>query len=157
MKIYNYHKETGEYLSESTADESPLEPGVFLIPADSTPEEVIKEKPGFARIFNNGAWEYAIDKRGTKYWLADGTKEEMHELGELPVDALLEKPVIELTIEQIDVAVTAARAAAYIVESDPLFFKAQRGEATNEEWLAKIAEIKARFPDGVLPVYQTTP
>lgn len=156
MKIYNYHKETGEYLSESTADESPLEPGVFLIPEDSTPEEVIKEKPGFARIFNNGAWEYIADNRGTIYWLTDGTEEELKELGELPAGALLEKPLIKPTIEQIDAAVTAARAAAYIAESDPLFFKAQRGEATNEEWLAKIAEIKARFPDGVMPVYPTT-
>jgi hypothetical protein len=31
-------------------------------------------------------------------------------------------------------------------ESDPLFFKAQRGEATMEEWQAKVAEIKTRFP-----------
>ena len=46
------------------------------------------------------------------------------------------------TIEQQQ----AARAAAYNSEADPLFFKAQRGEATEAEWLAKIAEIKARFP-----------
>ena len=38
------------------------------------------------------------------------------------------------------------RAAAYNTEADPLFFKAQRGEATVEEWQAKVAEIKARFP-----------
>ena len=38
------------------------------------------------------------------------------------------------------------RAAAYAAEADPLFFKAQRGEATNDEWLAKIEEIKARYP-----------
>ena len=38
------------------------------------------------------------------------------------------------------------RKAAYIAEADPLFFKSQRGEATAEEWQAKIAEIKARFP-----------
>ena len=38
------------------------------------------------------------------------------------------------------------RQAAYIAESDPLFFKAQRGEATMEEWQAKVAEIKTRFP-----------
>lgn len=57
------------------------------------------------------------------------------------------------TAEQIAAAVTAARAAAYVAESDPLFFKAQRGEATTEEWLAKVAEIKARFPEGVMPVY----
>jgi hypothetical protein len=38
------------------------------------------------------------------------------------------------------------RKAAYIAEADPLFFKAQRGEATMQEWQDKIAEIKARFP-----------
>lgn len=37
------------------------------------------------------------------------------------------------------------RSEAYRTESDPLFFKAQRGEATMEEWLAKVAEIKARY------------
>jgi hypothetical protein len=38
------------------------------------------------------------------------------------------------------------RKAAYITEADPLFFKAQRGEATMDEWQAKVAEIKTRFP-----------
>ena len=38
------------------------------------------------------------------------------------------------------------RASAYRNEADPLFFKAQRGEATTDEWTAKVAEIKARFP-----------
>jgi hypothetical protein len=38
------------------------------------------------------------------------------------------------------------RHQAYITEADPLFFKAQRGEATIEEWQAKVTEIKARFP-----------
>lgn len=47
-----------------------------------------------------------------------------------------------LTLEQQQ----AARATAYNTEADPLFFKAQRGEATVEEWQTKVAEIKARFP-----------
>ena len=38
------------------------------------------------------------------------------------------------------------RNLAYIEEADPLFFKSQRGEATVEEWQAKIEEIKSRFP-----------
>ena len=38
------------------------------------------------------------------------------------------------------------RAAAYAVETDSLFFKSQRGEATVQEWQNKVAEIKARFP-----------
>lgn len=43
-------------------------------------------------------------------------------------------------------AVESQRKVAYQEEADPLFFKAQRGEATMEEWTAKIAEIKARYP-----------
>ena len=55
------------------------------------------------------------------------------------------------TPEQIAAAAKASRAAAYAKEADPLFFQAQRGEATMEEWKAKVAEIRARYPDGVLP------
>jgi hypothetical protein len=40
----------------------------------------------------------------------------------------------------------AQRAAAYRDESDPIFFMSQRGEATQQEWLDKVAEIKARYP-----------
>lgn len=39
-----------------------------------------------------------------------------------------------------------ARAAAYREEADPLFFKTERGEATREEWLAKVEEIRSRYP-----------
>ena len=38
------------------------------------------------------------------------------------------------------------RAAAYTQEADPLFFKAQRGEAELSEWEAKVQEIRERFP-----------
>lgn len=38
------------------------------------------------------------------------------------------------------------RLEAYRNESDPLYMKWQRGEATQQEWLDKIDEIKARFP-----------
>jgi hypothetical protein len=61
--------------------------------------------------------------------------------------------VIELTAEEIAqqqadhaAQVEAQRAEAYRTESDPLFFKSQRGEATHQEWLDKVAEIKARYP-----------
>jgi hypothetical protein len=40
----------------------------------------------------------------------------------------------------------AARRAAYQLEADPLFFMSQRGEATSDEWQAKVEEIKARYP-----------
>lgn len=38
------------------------------------------------------------------------------------------------------------RKNAYRNEADPLFLKWQRGDATEQEWLDKIAEIKERYP-----------
>jgi uncharacterized protein YdaT len=53
---------------------------------------------------------------------------------------------IEVEKQLTSVANKNLRAKAYVEESDPLFFKAQRGEATTEEWLAKVEEIKVRYP-----------
>lgn len=39
-----------------------------------------------------------------------------------------------------------ARATDYRNEADPLFFGWQRGENTEQEWLDKVAEIRARHP-----------
>lgn len=41
LRIFNYNGDTGEYNGEGEADESPLEPGKYLLPAYST----IKEPP----------------------------------------------------------------------------------------------------------------
>ena len=71
-----------------------------------------------------------------------------------------ERQVVQMTAEEIAQAHQSAQAetqwkivnaaqlrqAAYIAESDPLFFKAQRGEGTIEEWQSKVNEIKTRFP-----------
>lgn len=48
--------------------------------------------------------------------------------------------------EEISLLNEQYRKQAYITESDPLFFKWQRGEATQQEWLDKIADISQRFP-----------
>jgi hypothetical protein len=48
--------------------------------------------------------------------------------------------------EEIQAQMRAARAAAYAAEADPLFFKWQAGESTQADWLAKRAEIRARYP-----------
>lgn len=42
--------------------------------------------------------------------------------------------------------VNRKRQSAYQAESDPLFFKYQAGEATEQDWLDKRNEIKVRFP-----------
>lgn len=70
-------------------------------------------------------------------WLSDTPKPTQAEL-----DALWSSTQATLQTEQAQ----RQRAAAYVAESDPLFFKAQRGEATMEEWQSKVAEIKNRYP-----------
>jgi len=54
-----------------------------------------------------------------------------------------------LTDEEIEAEQKAEeeqiRIDAYRNESDPLFFKYQRGEIEKQEWLDKIAEIKSRY------------
>lgn len=40
----------------------------------------------------------------------------------------------------------AKRHSAYTAEADPLFFKWQAGESTEEEWKAKRQEIRDRYP-----------
>jgi hypothetical protein len=54
--------------------------------------------------------------------------------------ALVAEKAKPLTADQI----RTRKLRAYQEEADPLFFKWQRGEATEQEWLDKIAEIKAR-------------
>lgn len=42
---------------------------------------------------------------------------------------------------------SALRESAYRAESDPIFFKEQRGEVPVGTWLAAVNEIKSRWPE----------
>ncbi|KAG0188260.1 hypothetical protein DFQ28_005152 [Apophysomyces sp. BC1034] len=54
--VYNYHPETGELVSCSEADPSPLEPGVFLIPALATDIAPPDTGKGQVAVFSKGKW-----------------------------------------------------------------------------------------------------
>jgi hypothetical protein len=86
----------------------------------------------------------------TRYWL-DAVREIEHVEEGLTGSQSIEvfdpyASVPEPTPEQIRAQAQARRGAAYQTEADPLFFKVQRGEATEQEWLDKVAEIRARYP-----------
>lgn len=60
MKIYHYNHETQELIGEGIADESPLEPGVFLIPAHATEQEPPVPMAGQTRHYEMGVWAYKL-------------------------------------------------------------------------------------------------
>ena len=63
-----------------------------------------------------------------------------------PTEAEIQAELDRLLNEYPRKVAQQQRAAAYASEADPLFFKAQRGEATIEEWQSTVADIRARFP-----------
>lgn len=56
MKIYTYHPETLRFISVSSADESPLEKGVWLIPAYATSEQPPSFNESQTCRFIDGLW-----------------------------------------------------------------------------------------------------
>lgn len=56
MKIYNFHSKSGVFLGSSDADESPLEPGVFLVPANATVNAPPAVADGQQALWRDGAW-----------------------------------------------------------------------------------------------------
>ena len=57
----------------------------------------------------------------------------------ITIDPKKKKELINQNAEQ-------SRANAHKKESDPLFFKWKRGEITEQEYLSKVEEIRARYP-----------
>lgn len=57
MQIYHYHPDTGEFLGVGLADQSPLEPGVYLIPAHATTTAPPTAMSGKVRVWR-GEWVF---------------------------------------------------------------------------------------------------
>ncbi|MCE5274868.1 MAG: phage tail assembly chaperone [Deltaproteobacteria bacterium] len=86
MTIYHYHPTTGEYLGKELADESPLEPGIFLLPAHATAAPPPQPSADEVVVFLGGAWQVVPDYRGTSWWRQDGSMYTIETLGVLPAD-----------------------------------------------------------------------
>ena len=83
---------------------------------------------------------------GAKWVLRDDDLEWLDKNQTRPTDAEIAAEVARLNALEPARIAGENRRAAYAAEADPLFFKAQRGEATMAEWQAKVAEIKTRYP-----------
>ena len=161
MTVHQYDDQ-GRYLGPTTAQPSPLEPGVFLMPVGTTETEPPTPGQKQAAFFRGGKWEIdvdpdkltlgekidagfetrprgaIVDDTGEKYRPA--TYDEQVTLGDLTAE-------VAYSLKLRDCY--QLRQAAYSLESDPIMAQYLRGEATKEDWLAKIEEIKARFPKPV--------
>lgn len=68
MTVYSYDPVTREYVGMTSAQPSPLEPGVFLIPANATPIEPPKPNLGEVVLFLNDEWQIIPDYRGQTWF-----------------------------------------------------------------------------------------
>lgn len=82
-------------------------------------------------------WTLNGDEYDGLTWLSDTPKPTQAEL-----DALWPQVQYETQVAQVE----AARLTAYEKESDPIFFKWQRGDATEAEWREAVAKVKAENP-----------
>ena len=81
--VYNYNRDTGEYLGLETAYESPMEPGVYLLPAHSTETAPPEAGEHQAAVYSDGAWTLVEDHRGEVWY--DTATQERHEIKELGI------------------------------------------------------------------------
>jgi hypothetical protein len=116
MQIYQTDK-NGFFVAIDEADPDPLTPGAWLIPGGCVETAPPKLSKGQRAKWDGSKWNI-IDKTPEPELKPEPTKQEQQD----------------------------ARQSAFQREADPLFFKVQRGEATEQEWLDKVAEIRARYP-----------
>jgi hypothetical protein len=88
--------------------------------------------------YPDALWQLDGDTYDGLTWLSDTPK---------PSQAELDAAWPAVQQQQGQTEVDRLRHAAYVAESDPLFFQWQRGEATEQQWRDKVAEIQARYPD----------
>lgn len=86
MIVYLYDDKTFEFTGSWDAQESPLEPGIFLTPSASTQIAPVA-KSGYASIWNGNKWGYVEDHRGeVRYCTITGRPIEVTKLGEYPAN-----------------------------------------------------------------------
>ncbi|OQS45635.1 tail fiber assembly protein [Chromobacterium violaceum] len=82
--VYAYHPQTGEYQGPTAADPSPLQPGVWLLPAYSTELQPPVAAERQTAVFRDGGWTLSPDWRAVKLWSVDTAQPVQARLGDTP-------------------------------------------------------------------------
>lgn len=132
QKIVFQLDDEGYFMGPTEADESPLEPGVFLVPGGCIEVEPPKVKTGHILRFLDDAWTHEKIPAQEPDQIPDTGPEDPS------------PPTAEQTF--------ALRRYAYSAESDPIKTEADYDAIVSGNkpdysgWLAKVAEIKERYP-----------
>lgn len=87
--------------------------------------------------YPNSEWSIYGNDYNTLQWFSATPKPTQAEL-----DALNDQAVYKAECSKVE----QARLVAYEQQSDPVFFKWQRGDATELEWREAVAKVKAENP-----------
>jgi len=102
-QVATFDPVSGELLGRTSADPSPLEPDVWLIPAHSTLDNPPEPGAGLALVRREEAWVEVEDHRGaTVYHTGTGEPRKWGLLGALPSDYTLAAPLTEFDTWQDD-------------------------------------------------------
>jgi hypothetical protein len=92
--VYSYSPVTGEYTGTDVSRESPLEPGVFHMPANATATQPPAAPAGQIAVWANNAWSLVVDNRGQRVYNTDTATAAgiYNNLTPIPADLTLLKP-----------------------------------------------------------------
>lgn len=86
MKIYNFNDRTKVFVSESIAQDDPLEIGKYLLPANATFLPPPKTAKNEVAVFNGKKWEIKHDYRGIYFDKNTGKIIEIKDIGKYRPD-----------------------------------------------------------------------
>ena len=142
-EIHNYDADTGTYLGTTKARLDPLE-GKPMVPANATLVAPPKSGAQKVAVWGGDGWSLEPDYRGTEYWLADGSRHFITEIGDEPPEEALEAAPPCPRAEQREMAL--ARIDAIHAE----YLRTLTGGATIEErdtWKSKEEAARAFVAD----------
>lgn len=98
---YHHYDIAGIYMGSTPVDFDQRDPGVAMPPPYGATLHVPPDRgPQQAAVFDGQEWALVVDLRGAVYWLADGSRHTIDDVGvELPDDALTSAPpLVELAM-----------------------------------------------------------
>ena len=133
MNIYNYTKDTKEFIGQSIATPNPKSEGDFLIPANATTHIVPAINANECAVFNVALdfWEVVPDFRGQVFYVKTTGDEIEHVLGETP-----SADVQETFPASVQATIDAQAAADNLANAE-----SSRVQAIKSEGLSRIGAI----------------